>query len=270
MSNDERLIELVGAEGADDGSEVTVYVKGFLGRQERADDFEAWTARHRSLVGRRGWAAPAYGWSWESGSMAGIPLPVFSTLKLGWDVYRVVRGAGRSTLLGASALLVGEQAARIAIQFVRQYVSAASAAHQHAEQLAERLDSLRRRYARVRLVAHSLGCVQVLEAAATMTPSDRPHEIHLCAPACLERDVSERLPDLAREQSTLYFTPKDLVLEGAFRLMARGRALGSAGPSRDYSGLLAIDVSDRFEFFVHTEYKNRLDALVPGTGPQDS
>ena len=262
MTASHRLLELIPAGAGLARSEVTLYVKGFLGRQERPDDFAAWTRQHRSLVARLGWGPAAYGWTWESGSMAGIPLPVFSGLKVGWDVYRLLRGVGRSNVLGASAFFLAEQGTRLALRFVRQYLAAASAAQAHAAHLSAELDGLAQRYERIRIVAHSLGCVQVIEAVAGMPPEARPHELHLCAPACLENDVATKLEGSAQEQSYLYFTPHDLVLESAFRIMARGRALGSTGPQSSYQGLIAVDVSEHFEFFVHTEYKNRLERFV--------
>ena len=47
--------------------EVTVYVKGFLGRGERPDHFGSWLAGHRELESSRGWGPRAYGYSWQSG-----------------------------------------------------------------------------------------------------------------------------------------------------------------------------------------------------------
>ena len=115
----------------------------------------------------------------------------------------------------------------------------------------------------MRVVGHSLGCRQVIEAAARLAPQHRPHEIHLCAPAVREDEVADKLAGLAREATTLYFTEKDRVLDLGFTPLARGRALGFAGPRDRYPGLTTIDASDAFDFWVHREYKNRFAQLVP-------
>ena len=127
-----------------------------------------------------------------------------------------------------------------------------------------RLGGLTQRYERVRVVAHSLGCRNVIEAVARLDPERRPHEIHLCAPAFREADVADKLGGLAQGRTHLYFTNSDLVLETAFRVMAWGRALGAVGPTTDYPGLAPVDVSDHFGFWVHAEYKNRFSRLAAG------
>ena len=126
-----------------------------------------------------------------------------------------------------------------------------------ADHLARKLGGLAARYDRVRVVAHSLGCRQIVEAASRLEPDRRPHEIHLCASACREKDVAAKLPYLAREQAYQYYTANDLVLATAFTVMAWGRALGATGLRHNYPGLTAIDVSDHFSFRVHGEYKHR-------------
>jgi len=55
----------------------------------------------------------------------------------------------------------------------------------------------------------------------------------------------------------------DRVLDLGFTPLARGRALGFAGPRGAYRRLTAIDVSELFDFFVHGEYKLRFCRLVP-------
>jgi hypothetical protein len=146
--------------------------------------------------------------------------------------------------------------------FISQYWAATRSAIERAEDLAGHLQELSSRYDRIRVVAHSLGCLQVIEAVGHLPDDQRPEELHLCAAACRESDVAERLPDLARGHTWLYFTPRDLVLETAFRAMSRGRALGAVGPAVAYPGLTAVDVSNRFGFWVHHEYKNRFAQIA--------
>ncbi len=247
----ERLTPL--ARSRADDREVTVYVKGFLSRGERPEHFDAWLDAHRTLEVTRGWGPRVLGWSWETGRPGRPPVPVESAAKLAWDVARRLRGARAVGLSGNLAVGVAELALRLA----GQYVVATRAAQARAEVLADRLSGLARRYERVRVVAHSLGCRHVIEAVAHLPRAERPNEIHLCAAACRERDVAASLSGLARGRTHLYFARNDLVLATAFRLMARGRALGAVGPGRAYARLRAHEVGAHFGFFVHHDYARR-------------
>jgi hypothetical protein len=239
------------------GDEVTVYVKGFLARGESAERFDHWSAGHRSMVETHDWSPFALGYHWESGQLRKLALPIAGAAKVAWDVYRLVRNARRIAPLTAAGWFVAEQGAALCVRFVGQFIRARRHATERADDLASCFESLASRHQRVRVVAHSLGCLQVIEATARLPRGQRPHEIHLCAPACLEGEVREELPRLAREHSFVYFTRLDLVLESSFRVMAQGRAMGSAGLEGDYPGLRTLDVSEHFDFWVHTEYKNR-------------
>ena len=52
-------------DGAADG-EITLYVKGFLGRGEEPDHFERWLASHDALVRSHGWGEAARGYHWPA------------------------------------------------------------------------------------------------------------------------------------------------------------------------------------------------------------
>ena len=248
-----------------DGSEVTVYVKGFLGRGEKPDHFDRWIACHDTLVESHGWGADARGYHWQSGRLVPGPVAAMGSAKLAWDVVRVVRNLRRAARLGFLGMLVGEELALIGAHFVHQYVMAVRSAREQAGDQAAYLRELAAEGRRVRVVAHSLGCRHVIEAVSQLEAALRPHEIHLCAPACREKDVAEKLSGLARERTYLYYTNKDRVLELVFTPLARGRALGFTGPHHDYDRLVAIDVGEHFDFRVHGEYKNRLSMLVPNS-----
>lgn len=250
MANDSgKLIPLEHAEGDD----VTVYVKGFLGSGEEPEHFQSWHRGHRALTDTHGWGTAAHGWAWPAGDWLAIPMPVASGAKLAYDVYRAVRYA-RVAALGAT---VGLAVAEIGARFATQYLAAERRATEEADALAQELDTLGCRHGRVRVVAHSLGCRQVVTAAAALPHERRPWEIHLCAPALVEEEVQEELASLARDGTYIYYSSNDLVLSLAFPIVAWDRALGVAGPRGQYAGLDAIDVSDHFGFRVHGEYKNR-------------
>lgn len=262
----EGLIDLAASHAGDD--EVTIYVKGFLARGEDPDHFGAWLACHRDLHVRQGWGPRAQGYSWPSGRIESVPVPLVTTGAIAWNLIRMVRGVGRFNLFSHVGWLAGEQAVQLVARFISQYIAAARSATERAAALAEELDALARRGARVRLVAHSLGCLQVIEAVARLDPSSRPFSIHLCAPACREDQVAGKLPSLAADRTHLYHTTGDLVLETAFRVMSWGRALGAVGPYADYVGVEAIEVGEHFDFWVHSEYKNRFPrfaAAEPGS-----
>lgn len=249
-----RLIPL-GEESRDD--ELTVYVKGFLGRGETPEDFAAWLASHRTLVERHGWSARASGYPWAAGRLPGAALPIAGGTKMAWDLYRVVRRARRINPLATAGWFLAEQATALSARFISQFIAARREAELRADELAECLEALTRKGQRVRVVAHSLGCRHVIEASARLSPRERPHEIHLCAPACLEGEVADKLAALARERTHVYYTGQDHVLEIGFRAVSQGRAIGAVGVAEAYSRLVAVDVSDAFDFWVHTEYKHR-------------
>lgn len=263
-----RLIPLV---DADEDEEVTIYVKGFLGRGETPGRFDAWLAGHRKLEVSHGWSPHAMGYQWESGRLRKLALPIASSAKTAWDIYRVVRHTRRLNPLAMAGWFLAEQATALSFRFVEQFVEARREAQFRAEDLATCLESLAEEGRRVRVVAHSLGCRHVIESSSQLTGSARPHEIHLCAPACLEEEVEDKLANLAQEDTYLYYTPLDHVLDISFRAMAKGRALGAAGVDGQYANLHPRDVSSAFDFWVHTEYKNRFNRFVerPDAAPDD-
>lgn len=257
-----RLVDL--RSGVEGDREVTIYVKGFLARGEKADHFERWLACHEALQETHAWGPNAFGYHWPSGGFGKLATAV-GAAKGAVDLVRVVRNVRRAVSLGNLGLIFGEQVLTVSALFVHQYMVASRNAQALAEEQATQLAALAEGDARVRVVAHSLGCRQVIEAAASLPPELRPHEIHLCAPAVREDDVADKLPSLSRDATYLYYTERDRVLDLGFAPLARGRALGYSGPRDAYAGLTALDVSEQFDFFVHGEYKTRFEKLVPET-----
>ena len=247
---------------ASDG-EVTVYVKGFLGRGEAPDHFEGWLGCHEALGESHAWGSGALGYHWPSGVFWSKPAKAVGAAKGAWDVFRAVRNLRRAARLSHWGAMLAEEAALVSARFVHQYLTAARSAAARAEDHAAHLRDLAARHDRVRVVAHSLGCRHVIEAVAQLELRQRPHEIHLCAPACREDDIADKLSGLARELTFVYFTDKDRLLDWAFTPIARGRALGFSGPREAYDAVVPIDVSEHFDFWVHGEYKNRFCRLVP-------
>lgn len=255
-----KLIEL--RPGVAGDREVTIYVKGFLARGEKADHFESWLACHEELEQSHGWGPNAFGYHWPSSGFSKLAASL-GAAKGAVDFVRMVRNVRRAISLANLGMLVGEQALTLSAVFVHQYLTATRNAESLAEECAEQIATLTERGARVRVVGHSLGCRQVIEAASRLPRDLRPEEIHLCAPAVREEDIALKLPSLARTATYLYYSQKDRVLDLGFTPIARGRALGFSGPRQSYAGLCALDVSEQFDFFVHGEYKTRFAKLVP-------
>ena len=248
---------------AQDGErDVTLYVKGFLSRGEEPDHFGSWLACHEELEKSHGWGRQAFGYRWPSGRFGKLTT-VLAAAKGAVDVMRVVRNVRRAASMGHLGSIAGEQLGTIVALFVYQYMTASRNARTLADELAAQLRELAVQGQDVRVVAHSLGCRQVIEAAGLLDPAHRPAEIHLCAPAVRENDVADKLSGLARGTTFLYYTDKDRILDLGFTPLARGRALGFAGPSRRRQRLRALDVSESFDFWVHGEYKHRFCRLVP-------
>ncbi len=258
-TDESRLIELAG--GADD-EEVTIYVKGFLGRNESPRHFDAWLGGHQSLVGTHEWGEGARGYHWQAGNIRKLALPIAGGAKTLWDLYRFARHTRKVNPLATAGWFLAEQAVSISAQFIAQFIEARRQAEERAHDLAVEIERLTREGREVRLVAHSLGCRQAIEASALLPRALRPQEVHLCAPACLEDEVADKLHELARERAHFYYTELDRVLDVSFRAMSQGRAIGAAGLSRDFEGLEGHDVSEAFDFWVHTEYKNRFADFV--------
>ena len=255
-----RLVRLT--PGVEESGEVTVYVKGFLGRGEDPDHFDAWLDSHRAAAQRHGWSPHAVGYYWPSGDVGGPPIPFASAVKVAWDIYGLISRARRVSVPATLALTAGEEIARLALRFASEYRAAERAALERAEMFAGVLAELRARHGGVRVVAHSLGCRHTIEAISALSASQRPDAVHLSAPACLEDAVAEHLGSLARSHTTLYFTPNDLVLRTGFALMAGGAALGASGPEGDYPKLDPVDVSEYFQFWTHLEYKRQFGRIA--------
>jgi hypothetical protein len=258
-----QLIELRPREG---GEEVTLYVKGFLGRGEEPDHFDRWLGAHEALEQSHGWGPDVVACRWPAGELLPRSLAAMGAVKGAVDVFRIVRNVRRAARLAHWGAMAAEELAFLTAHFVYQYVAATRSAAERAADLALHLEELAAEHRRVRVVAHSLGCRHVIEGISLLSESKRPAEVHLCAPACREQDVAEKLEGLARERTWLYYTRADRVLDLAFTPIAMGRAMGSVGLEAPPAGLETLDVSEHFDFWVHGEYARRFDRLVAAQG----
>lgn len=251
----ERIVRVSHSSPSD--RELTIYVKGFLTRGEKAEHFDAWHQSHQQLQDSLGWGPRVYGYCWPSGRIDNIPPPLLTSARALLTSSRGAKGLARLSVAGHVGMAVAEELAQVIAAFGYQYEMARRSAKERADALARRLLILRRRYPCLRVVGHSLGCLHVVEALALLAPAERPDFVHLCAPACTENELDGRLENLAAQATFLYYARSDLVLRLGFPGLGQERALGSIGPTKSYAGLSAIDVREYFRFWVHLQYKNR-------------
>ena len=181
--------------------EITVYVKGFLSKVTKAEFFETWTASHATLSSRplptTPWSPVHCGYEWTTTGHSflpslTIPVPVLTAALALQRARRVGSVMSPPLLAGAVATDFALNAARLLVQ----YRLALNAAAVDSRAFAAVLRSLRRDhgYEHVRVVAHSLGCLHVILGIGELEDAaDKPDEVHLCAPACVESEVAGAL-----------------------------------------------------------------------------
>eukprot|EP00466_Bigelowiella_natans_P012009 jgi/Bigna1/85918/estExt_fgenesh1_pg.C_70020 len=130
--------------------EVTVYIKGFLGKQNNPLDFEPWLDSHAHTH----WNGDVLGWRWGSGTMfeiqQNVPVPFLTMAGI----------LSRRVPLTPQGLALASIAEGLVFsgRLYLEYRSAILNAGHEAEILARFLLAIRENYDVVRVVAHSLGC----------------------------------------------------------------------------------------------------------------
>jgi len=142
-----------------------------------------------------------------------------------------------------------------------QYEYASKQLPQEAIRLREELQYLVKHGIRVRVVVHSLGCKLLVSALSGLDVKERPHEIHLCAPAFGESEFASVLENMSQERTYLYYTMNDWIL-ATYSLFHGDDAIGYIGPKQKYSGLYSKDVETYFPTFVHFSYKNHFHSFA--------
>eukprot|EP00698_Gefionella_okellyi_P004671 TRINITY_DN14275_c0_g1_i1.p1 TRINITY_DN14275_c0_g1~~TRINITY_DN14275_c0_g1_i1.p1 ORF type:complete len:292 (-),score=36.24 TRINITY_DN14275_c0_g1_i1:729-1604(-) len=252
--------------------EVTLYVKGFNSRSNTIKQFTTWSKCHDQLVADKGWERHAFGYDWSSGyvySFRGIPIPFVTLGYLATQAKRVIQKPPRLSRMQlwlsrprTFGLAVLADVSLLAARLYTQFETAAKVSETQADKLAQHLVHLREQYARVRVVAHSLGCRHVIRAIHQIPPEQRPDEVHLLAPAVGSESVSA-LKGLSKDMTYLYHCKRDAMCGRSYRLVRKQNALGAVGvpvtqDNDDENGTLTvIDTDAFFGVFVHRQYQNR-------------
>lgn len=268
-------------EKKDGRREATLYVKGFLQNGENELHFNRWLLQHDIISKSPGstWSSETvYGYRWENGKMPlhfRLPVP-HVTLAQTFIKYLSVSRRSGSLLINPLSILsptflltsAAQDLALLTANLYYEFTRALENATTRAEALAETLHHLKREHDYVRVVSHSIGSLHALQAAALMRDSERPDAMHLCAPACTEAEVEAVLKrgPTATATTHIYFSKSDYLLSYMYKIQNLGRgggsAIGSHGLKEKYPYVLATDVSNHFDLFVHTQYSDRFYRFV--------
>lgn len=192
---------------------------------------------------------------WKNGDLP-LPVPLVSGALLGYRLLKLKSSLLKLTPVG---LLAGASVdvALYAGLLATEYYKAEKSLDEQSLVLADALLRLHMRHSKVRVVAHSLGCRLLLNATQAIPEEQRPHEVHLLAPAFTEDDVGPHLDHLARDQVSIYHNKDDYILSLLYAGVTAGStAVGCSGLRQPYAKATSIDTSPHFDWLVHTEYKN--------------
>ena len=244
-------------------TEVTLYVPGFTKSADDEATFGGWRPAHATLAERGAWGSKMAGYAWESGAQR---IPTLTLALWARSAWRLARGAAAVTPPGV-ALFATECALEYGAWMLREYHAARKVAQADAGTLAATLAGRREEHATVRVVAHSLGCRHVLEAAKELPPEAAPDEVHLCAPAFAEGEYAAELARVPSGTWHVYYARSDAVLGFLFWAaeglgFGRAEAVGRGGLADAYPRVRAHDVERHFGFRVHGEYSRRFPAFA--------
>jgi hypothetical protein len=235
-----------------------------LGRGESADDFHEWFKCHHLIAtsGKKNWNQKVVGFRWRNGDVP-IPLPLVSGALIAYRLLKLKSSLLKLTPMGLAASL-SVDAALYAGMLATEYYKADKSVAEQSLVLAENLLNMNATHAKVRVVAHSLGCRLLHHAVANIPQERRPHEVHLLAPAFTELEVAPNLDALAQDSLKVYHNKDDYILSLLYTgITGGGQAVGCAGLTGKYSDRVSqVDTSPHFDWLVHTEYRNSFHKFV--------
>jgi hypothetical protein len=248
-----RLVKLHGDVSftANNIPESTMYIKGFLSPSSKPEHFQRWISSHEVMLINHGWGPLVYGWYTGLGEGEFQKLNVMPA-SIATGVVTMIRLGSKKVpnpwIFGASI------AVDAAWTMSRLYNHVVKNMDTHAMDLAQCIQKEHK--GKLRIVAHSLGCKLLYKALLLIPKEERPHEIHLCAPAVTEDEIITHLSDLATENVFLYYSKRDVTLEYGFHFMEFKEAIGYAGLSTSHPKVHCINI-DSFVMdaaFVHSTY----------------
>ena len=243
------------------GPEITLYIKGFLSRNEKPQDFQKWINTHDKIVNKYNWNKHIKGWYWDCGKIK-YPIPFMTSAHTAYSVYKKTKILRLNPwILAGSALF---DAGLFATRMMYEYKHAEQNTHKLAHQLAHDLIKVSDRYEKVRIVAHSLGCKLLMNAIIDIPPKYRPDIIHLCAPAFVEEDYGYMLNEISKDKTYLYYTNNDIILNNILQLILGKSVCGADGLKKEYHNIITTDVSEYFKnhWMIHNNYKNELHNFI--------
>jgi hypothetical protein len=234
--------------------EITIYIKGFLSKNEKPNNFDRWQLTHHKLVFKHKWNERFIGWKWDCGEVQ-LPVPFLSGSNLLYALYnhtKILRATNPVALMTA----LGVDASIFTAMVVYQYFLVEENIHMMAPKLALDLIAFSKKYENVRVVSHSLGCKLLLNALPYVPDKHKPRNIHMCAPAFSESDHGHLLDNSSKHQTYIYYTPNDVVLSTFLNMTKNKNPVGAYGLSKDYQKVKTINVTDYFknEWFIHNNY----------------
>lgn len=245
--------------------EITLYIKGFLSKGDTFNRYNCWLDQHNLIMEKHKWKQNAYGYHWQSGQiwnrlgddrlMRLIPYPVISLGNIGWRIYNKTKILKPQML----ALTFGLDIALFTGQVIYNYYDAKDNC---TKDLVQTLKDLSDEYDKVRVVSHSLGSNYLIRALRDIPMDQRPHVNHMCAPCCVESEISDILPTLSRDKTYIYHSQNDFVLSDMFKIMNDENPVGSNGLIDKYDNVYVKDVSEHFGYFVHNHYRHKFHEFV--------
>lgn len=269
---------------------ITIYIKGFLSRGEEIRDFTNWRNSHyQNII----WEPGCFGYAWQNRHFKShfdhvipdkmkdfrqkipaigrqiIPLPVMTMGlglgKIGYSFYLRKRYLNPWMFIGTGMIDLG----LIGQQIYTQYYRAKENAITHASLFTQQLRQLRKTYphAKIRVVAHSLGCKLALRAV----DQELIDELHLLAPAItteqLNQVIKHHQGKIPVDKVRIYYSSNDLVLRIFGLILENDNAIGLYGIDskylREHTNLEQIDVSKKLEGFnCHKSYSWTFNSFV--------
>jgi hypothetical protein len=249
-----------------------------MAKGENAEDFKPWITTHDKLVDNGVWeSGPAKGWSWHSGKVQ-YPYPIFTGLKFGasfWSKSRFMRITPLSMAV-STGIDIGIYATRL----LYQYYYIQGDMDQLSTRLSNDLVRLSKKYGKVRVVAHSLGCRLLMNSLKKISKDQTEHLpdcIHMCAPALLADEIEYYMTtQMWKESMNIYYAKNDYVLSIFYRMISGfvddKEIVGVSGLNdgfledlnEKWGGVKQTDCTEFFGnyWFVHNNYKNHFHELV--------